>query len=1122
MSFVHLDVRSFFSLKEGAFAPEQLAEQAAGLGMPAVAMTDRDGLYGAARFVSACQRNSVKPILGASLTVRAPAPPPRDAHVVLVAEDATGYANLCRLITDAHLLGDRGDPWVAVEQICAHAAGMTVLLGPESHPGRLAVAGRADAAARLAAPFREAFGADRCVVAVEHRLEAGSAGEIRKMLRFAEKLDAVAVATNPVRYLVPDDAFLADALECMRAIVPVASSNVSRTNAEGWLKPSAEMRALFADRPDLCDATLELAERCSFDLGLKQVHFPDFPIPGGRSADAVLAERCWRGVHDRGMKQDERLRERVHHELSMIKQMGYAAYFLTVAEIVADVKAMGIMAACRGSAAGSLVCYLTGISDVDALQHDLVFERFLNPMRDELPDVDIDVESARREDVYDMILSRHGQERAACVAMIDTFRARAAIREVGKALGLPEVEIGMVAKAFPHISARNIRDGLERLPELRGINLPMRQLELLFRVAERLDGFPRHIALHPCGIVLSSHDLTERVPLERSANGHRMAQADKDDVEELGYLKLDVLGVRMLSSMRHALDEIARTTGEKVDLDRIALDDHPTFDLIRASDTLGCFQIESPGQRELLQKLQPDRWEDLIVDISLFRPGPVKSDMIRPYLSRRMTLEQPSYIHPELRPALQETFGVIVYHEQVMRTLAALAGYDLTQADHIRRHLDREDLLPGFQRDFLARATARGVAREAAEKTWDAVAQFASFGFCKAHAAAFAVPTYRSAWLKTHYPAHFIAGILTHDPGMYPRRLLLDDARRRGVSILPLDVNRSEPEYVVEEVGPVGSRSRCAVGAIDTAPSDGSAGTRAASSTRDPRPSFIDVSSAPTAQRGTHHDQRGFGIRLALQDVHGISDAEIRSILASRAEHPFRDVGDFLRRTTVSRPVAEALAHAGGFDALTGSGTNRRGHLFDAITVDAPREGDQLTLADAGAQAHRFPEYTDAEVVKAELEVLGLDVTRHLVSFFEPLLTDLGVTRAKDLHRCRQDARVMVAGVKIASQTPAVRSGQRIIFVSLDDATGPIEVTVFESVQPKVAKTVFHAYALAVWGQLRRTGLKGMSITAEDVWDLTELHRARGDGRLREAMTGPTAVHAPAHRLWHASPGSAG
>jgi len=340
--------------------------------------------------------------------------------------------------------------------------------------------------------------------------------------------------------------------------------------------------------------------------------------------------------------------------------------------------------------------------------------------------------------------------------------------------------------------------------------------------------------------------------------------------------------------------------------------------------------------------------------------------------------------------------------------------------------------------------------------------------------------------------------------------LLLDDARRHGIPILPLDVNRSEPEYVVEEVEAVDRGA----GRVR--------GTRVGDAARaKAEPSEGAVSTAPSTQRDPRPDQ-GFAIRLALQDVHGISDAEIRSILAARAERPFRDVGDFLRRTAVKRPVAEALAHAGGFDALTGSGTNRRGHLYDAITVDAPREGDQLTLADAAAPAHRFPEYTDAEVVRAELEVLGLDVTRHLVSFFEPLLTDLGVTRAKDLHRCRQDAWVMVAGVKIASQTPAVRSGQRIIFVSLDDATGPIEVTVFESVQPKVAKTVFHAYALAVWGQLRRTGVKGMSVTAEDVWDLTELHRARGDGRLREAMAGPTAVHAPARRLWHASPGSAG
>ena len=1072
--FVHLDVRSCFSLKEGAFTTEQLAARAAANDMPAVAMTDRDGLYGAARFVRACEAEGVRPILGASITVRASAPPPGDAHVVLLATDDTGYANLCRLLTDAHMLGERGDPWVDPMQICAHAAGLVAIAGPRSHPGRAAAQGRVDHATRMLDPFREAFGRERLFVGVEQRLERGSNDEARAMLRLAERAGVGAVATNPVRYLEPGDAFVADVLECMRRLVPLAETNVTRRNAEGWLKPAAEMRALFAERPDLCDATLEVADMCRFDLGLGRIHFPDFPTPQLRSADAVLAERCWRGVHEREMREDERLRDRLHHELSMIRRMGFAAYFLTVADIVADVKAMGIRAACRGSAAGSLVCYLTGISDVDALRHDLSFERFMNPMRKDLPDIDIDVESARREDVYDMILGRHGEERAGCVAMIDTYRARSAIREVGKALGLPDTEVGVVAKSFPHISARHLREAIERLPELADINLRFEQMQRLIGVAERIGGFPRHIALHPCGIVLASHDLVERVPLERSANGHRMIQADKDDVELLGYLKLDILGVRMLSSMRHALDEIARTTGKKVDLDRIALDDPATFELVRASDTLGCFQIESPGQRELLQKLQPDRWEDLIVDISLFRPGPVKSDMITPYLRRRSAFERPTYIHPGLRRPLQETYGVIVFHEQVIRALAALAGYTETYADHIRRHLDRDDLLPGFEADFIERAVARGVDRDAAAEVWHAVTQFASFGFCKAHAAAFAVPTYQSAWLKAHHPAHMYAGLLTHDPGMYPRRTILDDARRHDIPILALDVNRSEPEYVVEEV------------------------------------------------------EGRWGIRLGFQDVHGISGAEIRSILMARADRAFRDVGDFMRRTTVSRPVTEALAHAGAFDALEPA---RRRHLYVAMTTEAEREGDQLTLTMGAdpAEGHRFTDYSDAEVVRAELEVLGLDATRHIVSFYEPLLCDLGVTRSKDLRSARGGSKVVVAGVKVASQTPAIRSGQRIIFLTLDDATGPVEVTVFESVQPKVATTVFHGYALAVAGELRRTGVGGVSVVAEEVWDLSALHRARAEGRLREAVRGQswgrassTPAGAGPRSLWHASPGSAG
>ena len=1142
--FVHLDVRSYFSLKEGAFSPEALARRAAELRMPAVALADRDGLYGTARFVDACGRERVRPILGASLTVREagtlPLPrtgrTPVDASVLLLARDAAGYANLCRLVTDAHMTGERGDPSLTPEQICAHAGGLVAVLGPTSPPAALAIAGRLDAARRALDSYREAFD-DRTYVGVENRLEQDSPKEIRALLRLAERSDARLVATDPVRYLVPQDAFLADALECMRELVPISRTNVSRRNAEGWLKPASEMRALFGERPDLVTATLEIAESCAFDIGLRTVRFPDFPTPRGRNASSVLAERSWRGLERRGMRPTARVKDRLHHELAMIHRLGFSAYFLTVADIVADVRAMGIRCACRGSAAGSLVCYLSGISDVDAIRHDLAFERFINPMRDELPDIDVDVESARREDVYDMVLSRYGDDRCACVAMVDTYRARAAVREVGKALGLPEPEVDTVAKSFPHIGAGDLRVAVERLPELVGSNLNAGQLEQLFRVAERLNGFPRHIALHPSGIVLSNDDLVTRVPLERSFQGYRVIQADKDDVELLGYLKLDVLGVRMLSSMRHALDEIARTEHVKVDLDAIALDDEPTFELIRASDTLGCFQIESPGQRELLQKLQPTRWEDLIVDISLFRPGPVKSDMINPYLRRRAGMEAPTYAHPALRPALRETFGVIVYHEQVLRTLAAMAGYDLTYADHVRRHLDREDLLPGFRADFLERAVGRGIPADVAERTWVAVAEFASFGFCKAHAAAFAVPTYQSSWLKTHYPAHFLAGILTHDPGMYPRRLLLEDAREHGIPILPLDVNRSEPEYVVEDVD-----GRAEVGATARAARlhlrDGSVladadGLRLRSTTPEPDPSpragaagagSAARAGAPTSARHTDLEPQRYGIRLALQDVHGISDAEIRSILQARADRPFDDVGDFLRRTNVAKPVVEAIAHAGGFDGI-GRGT-RRDRLYAAMTTVPQREGDQLALDLSGSAADRLalPEYTDAERVRAELEVLGLDASRHLVSFFEPLLADLGVVRSRDLHRRRSDERVMVAGVKVASQTPAIRSGQRIIFLTLDDATGPVDVTVFESVQPKVAKTVFHSFVLAVLGTVRRTGYKGVSVVAEDVWDLTALLHARRQGRLAEALAheGPAPGANVPRKLWHSSGGSAG
>ena len=784
------------------------------------------------------------------------------------------------------------------------------------------------------------------------------------------------------------------------------------------------------------------------------------------------------------------------------------------------------MAACRGSAAGSIVTYALRISDVDPVAHNLVFERFMNPYRDELPDIDIDVESARREDIYRDLLDRYGDDRVACVCMVETFKARMAIREVGKCLGMPAGEIDYIAKSFPRVRAGDVRAAMEHLPELRGLNINRDDLKLLFDVVERLDGFPRHIALHPSGVLLADRTLRDLVPVERSANGFAMAQFDKDDVEALGLCKLDVLAVRMLSSMAHAKSEIQRTRGEELDFDRVVWNDEDTYELIRSTRTLGMFQIESPGQRELVGKFQPEHLGDLVVDISLFRPGPVKGDMVGPFLQRRRRAQgaegdsasdggraKAVYAHPLLEEALGETHGVIVYHEQVMRCVAALTGCDLATADLVRRRLGDPDELPALRTWVLNGARERGIDATVAESLWHALAQFASFGFCKAHAAAFAVPTYRSAWLKAHYLPEFVAGLLTHDPGMYPRRLLLDDARQFGVAVLPLDINRSARDYRVERLpadealvllGEPESSGRVAL-AQAFAVSGEAANQKF--------PSGFDKGGDPRDPAWR------FGIRLALQDVAGIDDHMIDSVQAGR---PFTSVADVRRRASLSAPVAEALAHAGALDDVggvqavnaDGVGRTRRDLLLEVTErwsgvrrhqPTDPTAPEQLGLL-AAEDPPGLSEYRPSEKVRAELEVLGLDASRHVISFYDDLLDAIGVTRAKDLLEYRNGQRVRVAGVKVATQTPPVKSGQRIIFLSLDDATGVSDATFFESVHDRCAWTVFHTWLLVVEGTVHRTGRRGVSLNAEVVWDLRRLMRAWREGWLDEALSENRAV----------------
>ena len=700
-------------------------------------------------------------------------------------------------------------------------------------------------------------------------------------------------------------------------------------------------------------------------------------------------------------------------------------------------------------------------------------ERFLSHTRETMPDIDLDVESARRIEAYRVIIAAYGEQRCATVCMMDTYRARSAIRDAGAAFGLPQSEIAAMAKAFPHIRAAHIGAALAELPELKDSRLSIPQLTGLFRIAERLDGLPRHVAMHPCGVLLSDATLRDRTAITRSnSDDLPLSQLDKDDAETAGVIKLDVLGVRMQSAMAYALTQVP---GGTIDLDRIPRDDEPTFEMIRAARTIGCFQIESPGQRELVTRVAPRHIGDLIAEISLFRPGPVNSDMITPFLATRHGDREATYPDEKLRDALAETGGVVIFHEQVLRIIDTMTGCGLAEADRVRRRLAADQP----EQWFREQAIRRGYDQATITRVWEVLAAFGAFGFCKAHAAAFAIPVYQSAWLKCHHPAAFYAGLLTHDPGMYPKRVIVQDARLAGVPVLGPDVNASADGWQVQ-------------------------------------PPFVITScGSPPA------------LRVSLREVKGIRDAEVSRIAAGQ---PYRSLRDFTERAQVSRPVAERLILVGALDSLytdsprsgspcrAASSPTRRDLLarlgvLDRATATTAGQHETLTLdfhAGAGdgfadlVPAGELRELDPSERVAAELDVLGFEVSQHVLGFYADLLGELGVVRSDRLHRCRPGSTVLVAGVKVATQTPAIRSGQRIIFATLDDAVGVVDLAFFESVQDRCAR-LFGSWLLLVRGRVRSAGRGAFSVNATGCWDLPELEELRasgGIGAVRAALAG--------------------
>lgn len=1190
--FVHLRVASGYSLQYGASHPSALVAAAADHEQDTLALTDRDGLYGAVRFAKACLKTGIAPVVGVDFAVPfGPDHPqhpgharpaarrsaarggeirdPRLPRVVTVATSRRGWAQLCRLTSATHLAGQRGTPISTPELVGRHSESgdLLVMLGADSELGLAVARGRLDHAEAELRRWLDLVDPRQLIISVTNHQVAGkgvgSAHQAGAMLALADAHQLTGVLTNQVRMAHRHQAATVDVLDAARRLVPLDSRNIDRRNAEGYLKSgkellvAAEEVARFAGRTRhgverLLNDTRTTAIRARLDpradIGLGEIHLPEFDVLGTTSAEAmsVLRRRCEAGIASRYGSAPGTLAavtQRLDDELGIIAHLGFASYFLTVADVVDMIRDLGIRCAARGSGAGSVVNYLLGISGVDPLAYGLVMERFLSPLRQALPDIDLDVESARRTEIYDKVLEVLGGERVACVAMIDTYRVRHAVRDVGAALSLPPAEIDAIAKAFPHIRAADARAALRDLPELRAAGLGERRLDVLFRLVESLDGLPRHLALHPCGVLLSDTTLGDRTPLESSFGGYPMSQFDKDDVEDMGLLKLDILGIRMQSAMAHALTEIDRTTGSAPDIDALApFNDADTYDLIAHAATLGCFQIESPGQRELIGKFGPETFDDIIIDISLFRPGPVKSDMIVPFLNARQGWAKPNYLHPSLIPALADTGGVVVFHEQIIKIVAIVADCSYAQADEARRALGDPAGQLDVKQWLFPRARARGYDERTLARIWFVLESFASFGFCKAHAAAFALPTYQSAWLKRHYPAHFLSGILTHDPGMYPKRLLLEEARRMGIAILGVDINAASGDYHVEPV----ERSEVSLPVAPVLPTQ-------------VRP--LDHQGLPDASE--------WGIRLSLADVKGISAAEIARITSGQ---PYSSLSDFWARAQVEAPVVERLILAGGFDQLYGIGRSapvlRQGQItrrdlllaladlkrlaivearsasrarglrrrpLATAASDDPRDlakrqarssvsverrvampqtlfdadptpdlhpdpdpgdvsADDMAADHLGSalprdvQATGLPEMTDSDRLAAELDILGLDASQHIVEFYRDFLVELGVTPTTDLLRRRNQQEVLIAGVKVATQTPPVRSGRRVIFLTLDDATGPSDATFFEDVQGPYAATVFSSWLLVVRGDVRRTGPRGISVRATGAWDLQQLH----------------------------------
>ena len=1060
--YTELHCHTYYSLLDGASSPEALLDCAAALGMSALAITDHDGLYGAVEFWRAARDRGIRPVIGAEVTLA------HGSHLTLLAETQSGYANLSRLISTGQLAGAKGAPVLTIEDVARHAGGLLCLSGCRGGAVAQAIlAGDGARAVRAAGKLADIFGRERFWIELQRHWLPDDDRLLAGLVAVAETVGAAVVATNNVHYATADGHRLHDVLTATRYNVPLGELGTrQRPNSEFFLKDAAQMAALFAERPDALAATQSIAERCDVLLDFSRRRLPAFPprsvsflhgIPPGETAFSYLYALSHAGLYAtlRGQPVTPPMVKQLAHELAVIEAVGLSDYFLIVWDIVREARTRGIRCQGRGSAANSLVAYLLGITPVDPLQHNLLFERFLSDRTDTTPDIDLDFERERRDEVIAYVYERYGQEHTALVCNVVTYQPRLAVRDAARALGFPAEEIGRLVDGRLGIGRPGDAVAHDP-PATQATNLPIYQsADLLATLASQLIGVPRHLSVHAGGMLVTAQPLVEVVPLEHATKpGVVVAQWNKDSVEDAGLVKIDLLSLATLGMITEACALVERRHGIKLTIDGLPLNDPAVYRLLAEGDTIGCFQVESRAQSSMLPRLRPDCFDDLVIEVSIVRPGPIQGGMVHPYLRRRQGLEPVTYLHPSLEPALRETLGVIIFQEQVLRVAMALAGFTPGEADLLRRAMSRSrssEAMLVLRSRFLAGAGANGVEPAVAEEVFNQLQGFATYGFCKSHAASFALIAYQTLWLKAHHPAEFYSALLNHQPmGFYSPEVVIGDAKRHGITVLRPDVSASEDGCTLEQ-GSRGDTETRRYGEQRETRRHGDAETRRHGDTE----SVLSVRS-PHLPRSLSP-----ALRLGLRYLAGLGDVGRTRLLAARDPGPFGDLADFCRRTRLPRPLVADLIRAG---ALDGFGVPKRQLLWTLGGLHYAEDA----LVEAPDTPAELPDLTEREAMCWDYELLGLSPNDHPLRLRRTALRGQGVLSAAELAAQPSGKIVKAAGMVVVRQAPPTAKGH--LFITLEDETGLMNLIIRPDLYERERAALHNATLLQVEGRLQREG----------------------------------------------------